>query len=85
MDTENNFKSEKKVKLTQFKELLEKSVVLKIAAETFEAGDFLNILLRFFGIWGSFSYINFSYKKTYAFPEFLDLLAFKTPPGGYQL
>ena len=50
MDTENNFKSEKKVKLTQFKELLEKSVVLKIAAETFEAGDFLNILLRFFGI-----------------------------------
>ena len=30
-----------------FKELLEKSVLLKIATQTFEAGDFLNIFLRF--------------------------------------
>ena len=41
--TENNFKSEKMVKRAQFKKLYEISVVLKIAAEAFEAGDFLNI------------------------------------------
>ena len=35
----------------------------KIAVELFEAGDFLNIFLRFWGFWGSFSYKNFSYKK----------------------
>ena len=38
-------------------------MVLKIAAQEFEAGDFLNIFLRFFGFWGSFYYKNFSYKK----------------------
>ena len=48
MDAENNFESEKMVKLTQFKDLQEKSMFLKIAVEAFEAGDFLNIFLRFF-------------------------------------
>ena len=42
---------------------MEKSVFLKSAAQVFEAGDFLNISLRFWGFWGSFSYNNFSYKK----------------------
>ena len=32
-----------------FKELQEKSAFLKIAAQAFEAGDFLNIFLRFWG------------------------------------
>ena len=63
MDAENNFESEKMVKLTQFKDLQEKSMFLKIAVEAFEAGDFLNIFLRFFGFWGLFSYKKFSYKK----------------------
>ena len=35
----------------------------KIAAQKFEAGDFLDIFLRFLGFPGSFSYENFSYKK----------------------
>ena len=52
MKTENNFKSEKKLKFTQFcsfKELQNKSAFLKLAAQEFETGDFLNILefLRF--------------------------------------
>ena len=47
--TENNFKSEKMVKRAQFKKLYEISVVLKNAAEAFEAGDFLNIFLRTLG------------------------------------
>ena len=51
--------------LVTFKELLEKSAFLKIAAQASEAGDFLNIFLRFWGICGSFTYRNFSYiKKT---------------------
>ena len=33
--------------------------VLKIVARAFEAGDFLNIFLRFLGFWGSFSYKKF--------------------------
>ena len=40
------------LKLTQivtFKQLYEKSAFLKIAAQTFEVGDFLNIFLRFWG------------------------------------
>ena len=36
---------------------------LKIAAHAFEDEDFLNIFLRFWGFWGSFSYKNFSHKK----------------------
>ena len=36
---------------------------LKIAAQTFAAGDSLNIFLRCLGFWGSFSYNIFSYKK----------------------
>ena len=32
-------------------------------AEASEAGDFLNIFLRFLGFWGSFSYKYFSYEK----------------------
>ena len=43
--------------------LLEKSACLRIAVQSSEAGDFLNILLRFLGFWGSFSYKNCSYKK----------------------
>ena len=39
------------------------SAFLKISAQSSEAGDFLNIFLRFFAFWGSFSYKNFSYKK----------------------
>ena len=50
MKTEKNFKTEKMLKFTQFvtfKELWEKSAFLKIAAEAFEAEDFLNIFLSF--------------------------------------
>ena len=42
---------------------MEKSVFLKIAAQASEAGDFLNIFLRFLGSWGSFSYQMFVIKK----------------------
>ena len=35
----------------------------KIAAQSFEAGDFLNIFWRFYGSWGSLSYKTFSKKK----------------------
>ena len=42
---------------------MEKSVFLKIAAQASEAGDFLNIFLRFLGFWGSFSYQMFVIKK----------------------
>ena len=42
--TKNSFVAE-----VTFKELYEKSVFLKIAAQAFEAGDFLNISLRFLG------------------------------------
>ena len=53
------------LKCTQFvtfKELYEKSAFLKIAAHTFEAGDFLNIFLRHWSFWG-FCYKNLPYKK----------------------
>ena len=36
---------------------------LKTEGQAFEAGDFLNIFLRFSGFHGSFSYKNFSYTK----------------------
>ena len=42
---------------------MQNSRFLKIEAKAFEAGDFLNIFLRFWGFWGSFSCKNFSYKK----------------------
>ena len=41
MKTENNF--------VTFKGLSEKSAFLKTAAQAFEAGDFLNIFIRFWG------------------------------------
>ena len=59
MNTEKNFKQEKMLNLLDFvtfKELKEKFMFLKIAAQTFEAGDFLNIFLRFWCFWVSFSY-----------------------------
>ena len=36
---------------------------LKTAAQAFEAGDFRNIFLRFWGFRGLFSYKNVSYRK----------------------
>ena len=50
MMTNKNFKLGKMLKFTKFctfKELQQKSTFLKIAAQAFETGDFLNILLRF--------------------------------------
>ena len=41
---------------------------LKIAAQAFEAEDLLDIFLKFWGFWGSFSYENVLIKKTYT-PE----------------
>ena len=41
----------------------EKSAFLKIAAQAFEAGDFLNIFLRFWGFSGTFLIKNFLIKK----------------------
>ena len=40
-----------------------KNHVFKNAAQRFDAGDFLNIFLTFFGFLGSFCYENLSYKK----------------------
>ena len=40
---------------------------LKIAAQTFEAGDFLHAFLRFSGFWDWFSYKKFSCEKTCTF------------------
>ena len=37
--------------------------VLKVAAQAFEAADFLNIFLRFWGFCGTFSYQKDSYKN----------------------
>ena len=55
------------VKFAQFcnfyRALRKKISVLKSAAQAFEAGYYLNILLRFWAFRGSFSYKNFSYKK----------------------
>ena len=39
-----------------FKELKNQSAFLKIVDQAFEAGDFLNIFLKFRGFWGSFSH-----------------------------
>ena len=38
-------------------------MALKIAAQAFEAGDSLNIFLRIYLFWGSFSYKNYSYNE----------------------
>ena len=60
MKTDKNFKYKKMVKFTQFvtlKELKEKSTFLKIPAQTFEAGDFLNIFGSFGG--GFFKVLGF--------------------------
>ena len=46
-----------------FKKLKQKSAFLKISAQAFEAGDFLNIFFWFWGFWGSFSYRIFFIKK----------------------
>ena len=46
-----------------FKQLWEKSAFLKIAAEAYKARDFLNIFLRLWSFWGSFSYKIFFCKK----------------------
>ena len=50
-----------------FKKLKQKSAFLKISAQVFEAGDFLNIFLRFSGFSGSFSYKHVSYIKKCVF------------------
>ena len=50
MMTGNNFKQEKMLKFTKFcnfEEVLGKISILKIAAQAFVAGEFLNIFLRF--------------------------------------
>ena len=58
------------LKVTQFQKFqtaLGKISVFKaslIEAQAFEAGDFLNIFLRFWVFWGSFSFKTFSDKKT---------------------
>ena len=46
MKTEKSLKKEKKLKFTQW-EVKKKSGFLKAAAQAFEAGDFLDIVLRF--------------------------------------
>ena len=46
----------KYAQLCYFYRALRKTSILRIAAEAFEAGDFLNHFLRFWGFWGSFSY-----------------------------
>ena len=51
-----------------FKELLEKSAFLKITAQAFEAGDVLNILLRFWRVFTA----HFLTKKTRVFNLKLD-------------
>ena len=38
---------------------------LKIAAQAFQAEDFLNIFLRIWGFWGSVSYKKFYKKNVY--------------------
>ena len=53
MKTEKRILNKKKAKicliLSLLKSLHEQSAFLKILAQAFEAGDFLNILLRFLG------------------------------------
>ena len=45
------------------KEFSEKSMFLKIAAQEFEVGDFLNIFLKFCSFWSTFSFKIFLIKK----------------------
>ena len=51
-----------------FKELQKKSAFLKIAAQIFETGDFLNFFLRRWGFRDSFL-IKFFFKKKNVFRE----------------
>ena len=60
----NNKKSLNSQDFVTFKEILEKSAFLKIAALAIQAEDFRNIFLRFLGFWDSFSYTNCFIKKT---------------------
>ena len=46
-----------------FKNSTKESEFLKIPGQAFEAANFLNIFLSFWGFWALFSYKNF-YKKT---------------------
>ena len=64
---EKNFKKKYQnlLNFVTFIELQEKSVFLKVASQTLQTEDFLNIFLRFWGFCGSFYYKNFSYKKVY--------------------
>ena len=58
MKTGKNLKYETMVNLPDcatFKELYQKSAFLKIEGRAFEAGDFLNIFLRFWVLLRSFS------------------------------
>ena len=51
---------------------------LKIAAQTFEAGYFFNMFWSFRSFWGSFSFKDFSYKKTCVnFWHFLSICIFE--------
>ena len=56
---------------------------LNIAAQALDTADFLNVFLRFWGFWGSFSYKNFSYKKTctsrYVMKQLLKKVQFEFP------
>ena len=64
-----------------FKELKEVLMFLKIADQAFEAGDFLNIFLRFWAFWGSFSYKNVSYENNVhssGFFQFWTINAYET-------
>ena len=60
MKEEKNFRKEGMLNLTQFYNLFYSI----INDEAFETGDFLTILLRFWGFWGSFSYKTLLTKKT---------------------
>ena len=56
------------LKVTQFCNFFQfwalgKITFSKIAAQAFEAGDFLKLFLGFWGFWGSISYKNISDKK----------------------
>ena len=62
----NNKKMLKCFNFVTFKELKEVLMFLKIADQAFEAGDFLNIFLRFLGFWGFYSSKNkFPIKNVY--------------------
>ena len=66
METEKNFKEEKKVKFSQFcnfKRAIGKISVFKNCSSGIRGRNFLNIFLKFLGFSGAFSYKDFSYKK----------------------